>query len=281
MPTPGGGNRSLAGLRFSRATSVPRRSPPSAGPRRPGDDCPRPPWAPAYRERLARRDPDKLGLFAGFALAIPIALAMSGGHVAAAVALPVGLTTLLAYQRRMEHATDARALTLGIRAESLISGLRRLHDISQAPVRWSRLHAIFLTHPSLEQRAQRIGQAANLDAKAIASILEAPAPPGPRHAIPSSLDAGRVFGSEARRRMIARLSWTSLAATALVPACVIAALGPAGSVPRLAGTPTGLGGRSKVVTTPPRTSPRAVPEDRARKPEIRDVSGPHLVTLYG
>jgi Zn-dependent protease with chaperone function len=184
---------------------------------------------------LARRDPSKLALILVASLAVPMATATIGGYAPAAVVLAACLTAQLALRRRIEYAADARALTLGVRPEALVTGLVRLHQLSQIPVRWSRLCEAFLTHPSSERRALRIAQLARLDPNAVASWLEAPPAAGPRYAVPPSLEVPRAFGTRFRRRVIVRLTWTLLAAAAMVPALVIAVLGPFGPVPRPAG----------------------------------------------
>jgi Zn-dependent protease with chaperone function len=184
---------------------------------------------------LARRDPQHLGTALVAVIAVPTMLAVWFGMTIAVVALALCLLALRVYQRRIEYATDARALTLGVRAETLITGLARLHHLSQVPVRWSPAWGLLMTHPSLEWRAQRLARIAGLDAAQVSGWLEAPPPAGALHRVPSSLNAPRAFGTAFRQGAIARLSWSLLAIAAIVPALILAGLGPFESVPRAVG----------------------------------------------
>jgi len=142
-------------------------------------------------------------------------------------------------RRRMEYATDARALTFGVRPEALVTGLARLNRLSQVPVRWSPALEWFLTHPSTERRAQRVAGQAKLDPATLLPLVDAPPPVAARYAIPSEVTGERLFNSTFRQRVSKRLVWTLLATTAVVPALTAAALGPWGPVPRLAGIALG------------------------------------------
>jgi Zn-dependent protease with chaperone function len=184
---------------------------------------------------LARRDPERLAWIMIMAIAIPACAALAGNVAAAAVALAVCVPAQLAFRRRFEYATDARALTLGVRAESSVTGLVRLHRLSQVPLRWSRLHELLLTHPSLDRRSLAIAKRAGLDPHTVASWLDSPPPAGTRYAIPPTVSAPREFGSEFRRRVSTTLLWTLLGAAALVPAAMVAAMGQEGPIPRLLG----------------------------------------------
>ena len=111
---------------------------------------------------------------------------------------------------------------LGLLAYPLKSGAAQLAGIA-AYVRDAR------------RRPQRLARIAGLDAAQVTRWLESPPPAGPLHRVPSSIDAPRAFGTAFRQGAIARLSWSLLAIAAVVPALIVAALGPFGPVPRAVG----------------------------------------------
>lgn len=178
---------------------------------------------------LARRDPRLISwllLAAGLAACAAAAWA---GPWAGLAAFPALLLGVLAALRRIEHATDARALALGARPGALVSGLLRLGQLSHVPPRWSRLRELLMTHPSTERRARRIAAAAGLAPGAFDAWLDAPPPPAAPHEMPAAIAAPRAFSSGFRQRVAARLSWAMALALAGLPAVAIAVAGTAGA----------------------------------------------------
>lgn len=187
---------------------------------------------------LSRNDPARISrmlLLVGVATGLALA---AGGWAAFAPVLPLALLAHLAYLRRIEHATDARAISLGARPDALVAGLARLGRLSNIPPRWSAAQEWWLTHPSLERRARHIAVAAGLEAGAFLRIaLDPPADVSP-YGVPDEAAAPRAFNSEFRRRALGRVGWSLVLVSVLVPSGVIAALGVAASngieIPRLA-----------------------------------------------
>jgi hypothetical protein len=168
-----------------------------------------------------------------------VALGM-GGWAALVPALPLGLLGYLAFLRRIEHATDARALELGARPEAMVTGLARLGMLSQVPPRWSVAREWWLTHPSLERRARRIAAAAGADPVRFVALALEPPPAASPWGLPDEAAAPRAFNSEFRRGALGRLGWALVLVSVFASAGVIAAfewLAAAGvvEVPRLAG----------------------------------------------
>ncbi len=182
---------------------------------------------------LARKDPAKLARgFVGTTV-IVAAASVWGGFPGMVLGLAVGLLAYLALARHIEYATDAKAIDLGAKPQALVTGLARLSHLSQVPVRWSPVRELLLTHPALERRARRIAARAGIDPVALITLMDRLPAAGERWAMPGAVASPRAFGSEFRRRVIGRMTWSLLAASVLAPALVVwaALLVP---VPRLA-----------------------------------------------
>ncbi len=169
---------------------------------------------------LARKDPDKLarGLFL---LTLAVAASFWGGLWVLVFAPAAGLLGYLAFARRIEFATDARAIDLGARPEALVTGLARLSRLSQVPLRWSRARECLLTHPSLERRAMRLAARAGLDPALLIDLMDHTPAAGERWAMPEAVVAPRAFGSDFRRRAQNQVAWSLLAVSVFVPAATI------------------------------------------------------------
>lgn len=172
---------------------------------------------------IQRKDPGRLARALIAAGAATAATAAFAGWRAAMPVMLLGLLADFAYTRRIEYAADARALTLGADPRALVRGLARLSRLSQVPLRWSRARGLLLTHPSVEQRAYRIAAAAGLDAGVARDLLDRIPEPGPRWAVPEPVAEPRVFGSEFRRAVLARLGLSVLLASVIAPAIVVTA----------------------------------------------------------
>jgi len=188
---------------------------------------------------LGRNDPVRISrvlLLVGAGTGVALAF---GGWAALVPALPVALLIHLAVLRRIEYATDARAVALGARPEALVTGLARLARLSGVPPRWSMAREWWLTHPSLERRALRVAAAAGADPDAFLALAFDPPEAADPWGVPDEAAAPRAFSSEFRRGALGRAGWALVFVSVLVPAVVIAALRLAAThgfeVPRLAG----------------------------------------------
>lgn len=154
---------------------------------------------------LKRGDPLKL-LFArlGFGV-VPFLLLTPVGFGWASLALIAGSVAANAVSRKIERATDREALRLGADAASLVSGLARLARLSHVPLRWSRWSGLFLTHPSIEERARALATEAGLSAGEVAERLAAAGEGADHYELPPSVEnGGRVFSTRFKHAVLAK-----------------------------------------------------------------------------
>jgi hypothetical protein len=73
--------------------------------------------------------------------------------------LPVSVCVLLqrAWKRRLEFAADRFSAQLTGTPEAMAASLVKLDSLNGVPIRGSRLHELFLSHPWTERRLQRLG----------------------------------------------------------------------------------------------------------------------------
>ncbi len=134
-----------------------------------------------------------------------------------------GWFVYVAFARRFEFEADRAAAALLGSGESLVSALAKLARLGHLPIRWNRAIEWMLTHPSLERRARALVAAGQLDATRAPALLATPLAPAPVSAAePDAQD--RVFGSSARQRQSARLSWLGLLVSVIAPVAAVALL---------------------------------------------------------
>jgi Zn-dependent protease with chaperone function len=135
--------------------------------------------------------------------------------------------------RKFEFTADAEGARLTGDAESMISGLARLHALNVFPVRWGSGTEKTMTHPSVTRRAEAIAKAAGFPIERVSMVLESalavpPAPelsPSERYILPEGVQGGaKVFSTELKRRMHWQSYLTSLAVMTAVPAAIVRAI---------------------------------------------------------
>ncbi len=149
--------------------------------------------------------------------------------VAIPVAIIVGYAAMLAASRRFERSADCLAVKLTGDPEALISGLAKLVRQNMLPMDWTRAQEQTLTHPSTLRRATYIGKLGGIAPERVQALL-AGAQLTPRHEdedpntyypVPSLDQRQPLFSSRYRAISGLRVSWTMLAALAVVPACLV------------------------------------------------------------
>jgi Zn-dependent protease with chaperone function len=110
-----------------------------------------------------------LGLSA-FALAIPPeSLGMRACFMLSAI-----LVLLLSYysiSRRFEYECDVKAVRFTQSPEATIRALVGLYEKTNAPIHYSKIIELFMTHPSLIKRVQAIGRLSNMGPARLAEFL--------------------------------------------------------------------------------------------------------------
>jgi Zn-dependent protease with chaperone function len=110
-----------------------------------------------------------LGLSA-FALAIPPeSLGMRACFMLSAI-----LVLLLSYysiSRRFEYECDVKAVRFTQSPEATIRALVALYEKTNAPIHYSKIIELFMTHPSLIKRVQAIGRLSNMGPARLAEFL--------------------------------------------------------------------------------------------------------------
>jgi Zn-dependent protease with chaperone function len=142
-------------------------------------------------------------------LSLLVGAALLAGHFAAA--------------RAFEYEADAGAVRLGARPQALISGIARLGRLNHVPPRWSPWLELTLTHPSLERRARQLER--RTGAAELAAGLDAVTEPGEPYPMPAALaPGGKVFSTELKRRIMARVARICLLGCPLAVVATLAAL---------------------------------------------------------
>lgn len=132
------------------------------------------------------------------------------------------LVALLFVSRRNEFAADAGSVKLTGNAEGMMTALTRLTRLNTVPMQWGKLDEKLLTHPSTLRRIRKLAKLGGISEARTAELLtQSLAPPLETYAIPASaLPGGKLFSTGYKSRLAAKVGWTIILTTTLLPAAV-------------------------------------------------------------
>ncbi len=146
----------------------------------------------------------------------------------------VYLLTTNFLSRKFEYTADMHSAYLMGDARPLIAALTKMNRLMLLPVSSNKMHELISTHPTTANRVEALARFGNIPAEELnALVSESPASDEPATAAYQALAAtegydlapivaneSRIFSSDFKKRLSARVTWLMIGALVLVPALV-------------------------------------------------------------
>ncbi len=161
-----------------------------------------------------------IGYFGAGAFLNQYGLALLPAELGWMMGAAAGLMFFFFMARRFELSADADAVLLTHEHEAMISGLAKLTQANLFPREWGGWLKWFITHPSLEERANAIAVRARLAPDRVQELIESGLEDQPTYARLTSSSEARIFSTTFKMKTITRIGLAMVGVIVLAPAIV-------------------------------------------------------------